>query len=171
MLTAALAASGLMLITRCTTGPAARRSIDWQVLIVIAAALALGRALELTGAAAFVAQGWIGLMGQDPWTTLAAVFVMTSLLTAVITNNGAAVLMFPIAAAAADGLGVDFRPFIMTIMMAASASFATPVGYQTNMMVYGPGGYRFADYLRIGLPLTLLIGVSTVAIAPLIWPF
>jgi di/tricarboxylate transporter len=103
--------------------------------------------------------------------TLAAVFVATSVLTTMITNNGAAVLMFPIAAAAAEGLGVDLRPFVMTIMMAASASFATPIGYQTNMMVFGPGGYRFADYLRIGLPLTLLVGITTVLIAPLIWPF
>jgi di/tricarboxylate transporter len=171
MVTAALAASGLMLITRCTTGPAARRSIDWQVLIVIAASLALGRALEVTGAAGTLAQVWIAFAGEDPWMTLATVFVATSLLTTLITNNGAAVLMFPIAAAAAEGLGVDLRPFVMTIMMAASASFATPIGYQTNMMVYGPGGYRFADYLRIGLPLTLLVGVTTVLIAPLIWPF
>jgi di/tricarboxylate transporter len=171
MLTAALAASGLMLLTRCTTGSAARRSIDWQVLIVIAASLALGRALELTGAAAFLAGAWIDLAGADPWATLVAVYAVTALLTTMITNNGAAVLMFPIAAAAATSLEVDFRPFVMTIMMAASASFATPISYQTNMMVYGPGGYRFADYLRIGLPLTVLLGITTVLIAPLIWPF
>jgi di/tricarboxylate transporter len=171
MLTAALAASGLMLLTRCTTGPAARRSIDWQVLIVIAASLALGRAIELTGAAAFLAAAWIDLAGADPWTTLVVIYAMTALLTAMITNNGAAVLMFPVAAAAATSLEVDFRPFVMTIMMAASTSFATPISYQTNMMVYGPGGYRFADYLRIGLPLTVLLGITTVLIAPLIWPF
>jgi di/tricarboxylate transporter len=88
-----------------------------------------------------------------------------------ITNNAAAVVIFPIAAATAESLGVSFWPFVVVIMMAASASFATPIGYQTNLMVYGPGGYRFADYLRIGVPLNILVGAITIALTPMIWPF
>jgi di/tricarboxylate transporter len=171
MLIAALVAAGLMIASRCTTGPIARRSVDWQVLIVIAASLALGTALERTGVAGQLAHAWIGLSGGNAWLALAAVYAMTSLLTNFITNNAAAVLVFPIAAAAAAGLDVSFRPFIIAIMMAASASFATPIGYQTNLMVYGPGGYRATDYLRIGLPLNLLLGVVTVLLTPRLWPF
>ncbi|MGD2082921.1 MAG: SLC13 family permease [Chromatiales bacterium] len=171
MLVAALIAAALMLLSGCTNGAQARRSLDWQVLIVIGASLALGRALDVTGAAAFIAAAWIDVGGGSPWLALAAVYLMTSLLTAFITNNGAAVLMFPLAEAAAAGLEVGLRPFVMTIMVAASASFATPISYQTNMMVYGPGGYRFSDYLRIGLPLNCLLGLATVLIAPVVWPF
>jgi di/tricarboxylate transporter len=171
MFVAALVASGLMILTRCTTATAARRSVDWQVLTVIGAALGLGRALDQTGAAGALAHAWIALAGENPWTTLLAVYLITSLLTEFITNNATAVLMFPVAQAAAEGLGVSFSPFLFTVMMAASASFATPIGYQTNLMVYGPGGYRFSDYLRIGLPLTGLLAAITVLIAPRVWPF
>jgi len=171
MLVAALVAGGLMILTRCTTGTDARRSVEWQVLTVIAAALGLGYALDKTGAAALLAHSWLGLVGQHPWAALLAIYVITSLFTEVITNNAAAVLIFPIAEAIAAELGVSFRPFVFTIMMAASASFATPIGYQTNLMVYGPGGYRFSDYLRIGLPLNALLAGVTVLIAPWVWPF
>jgi len=171
MLVAALVAGGLMIATRCTTTSAARRSVDWQLLIVIGGALGLGRAVEETGAAAALAHAWLGLAGESPWATLLVVYLMASLLSAVLTNNAAAVLVFPLARAAAEGLGVSFLPFVFAIMMAASASFATPIGYQTNLMVYGPGGYRFGDYLRIGLPLNALMALVTVLIAPWIWPF
>jgi di/tricarboxylate transporter len=127
--------------------------------------------MQASGAAAAISSTWLQLAGGNPWLALAAVYVMTSAFTAVITNNAAAVLVFPIAAAAASSLHVSLWPFVVVIMMAASASFATPIGYQTNLMVYGPGGYRFADYLRLGLPLTLLLGTVTVTLAPLIWPF
>ena len=93
------------------------------------------------------------------------------LFTETITNNAAAVLVFPIAVATAEKLGVHAMPFIITVMMAASASFSTPIGYQTNLMVYGPGGYRFTDYLRIGLPLNGLMWITTVTLVPWIWPF
>jgi di/tricarboxylate transporter len=99
------------------------------------------------------------------------VFVLTALLSAVATNNVAAVLAFPVALAAAGDMGLSVLPFAITIMIAASASFATPIGYQTNLMVYNAGGYRFADYLRAGLPLTLLVGLITVLVVPLVWPF
>jgi di/tricarboxylate transporter len=171
MLEAALVAAGLMLITRCTTISSARARIDWSVLTVIGASLGIGQALSATGAAAQLAGGLIGLAGGSPWLSLTAVYVATSVITATVTNNAAAVLIFPIAQAAAQKLGVSFWPFIAVIMMAASASFATPIGYQTNLMVYGPGGYRFSDYARIGLPLNVVLGTITVMLAPLIWPF
>lgn len=171
MLHAALLAAGLMLITRCLRGVEARGAVDWQVLIVIAASFALGVALHKTGAARLVADGLMGLTTADPLLALVAVYLVTNLLTELITNNAAAVLMFPIAEATAQGLGVDFMPFVITLMMAASASFSSPIGYQCNLMVYGPGGYRFTDYLRVGAPLNLLAGLFTVALAPIIWPF
>jgi di/tricarboxylate transporter len=171
MLVAALVAAGLMLLARCTTGPIARRSVDWQVLTVIAAAVGLGGAMQASGAAEGLAGAWVGLAGDNPWLALAAVYALTSVLTNLITNNAAAVLVFPLAAAAAAGLDVSFRPFVIAIMMAASASFATPIGYQTNLMVYGPGGYKFGDYARIGGPLSVLQWIVTITLAPLIWPF
>ncbi len=171
MLEAALVAAGLMLATRCTTTSAARASVDWSVLIVIGAALGLGRALEASGAAHVVASAWIGALGGSPWLALLAVYVITSAFTALITNNAAAVIVFPIAQATAASLGVSLWPFVFVIMMAASASFATPIGYQTNLMVYGPGGYRFSDYVRFGLPLSVLLGAVAVLLAPVIWPF
>jgi di/tricarboxylate transporter len=93
------------------------------------------------------------------------------LFTELITNNAAAVLVFPIALSTSQALGVSFTPFVIAIMMAASASFSTPIGYQTNLMVYGPGGYRFSDYFRVGIPLNLLMAVVTISLAPLVWPF
>lgn len=97
--------------------------------------------------------------------------MVTVLFTELITNNAAAALMFPIALATAKTLGVDFMPFVIAILFAASASFATPIGYQTNLMVYGPGGYQFTDYYRIGIPITILVGVITLTLIPLIWSF
>lgn len=171
MLEAALVAAGLMLATCCTTTSAARSSIDWSVLIVIGAALGLGEALSASGAAGAIASTWIGAFGDSPWLALIGIYLLTNIFTEVLTNNAAAVLIFPIAAAAAESLDVSFRPFVFVIMMAASAGFATPIGYQTNLMVYGPGGYRFADYVRFGAPLNVLIGAVTVVLAPMIWPF
>lgn len=171
MLKAAMLAAGLMLITRCCSASAARRSVDWQVLLVIASAFALGRALEKTGLAGAIAGNLIMLAGQDPWICLALVYLATTLFTELITNNAAVVLIFPIALATSRTLGVDFVPFAITIMMGASASFATPIGYQTNLMVYGPGGYRFTDYFKVGAMLNVLLGITTVVLAPLAWPF
>jgi len=171
MLEAALLAAGAMLITGCVRAAEARKAVDWQVLIVIAASFGLGVAMQNSGAAALIANTVVGLAAADPWLTLAAVYLTTTVLTELISNNAAAVLVFPIAAAAAQDLGVDFTPFAVTLMLAASASFSTPIGYQCNLMVYGPGGYRFSDYLRAGVPLNLLSGVVTVTLAPWVWPF
>ncbi|NBC65814.1 MAG: TRAP transporter large permease subunit [Bacteroidetes bacterium] len=170
MFQASFLAAGAMLATRCTRAADARTSIDWQVLIVISAALGIGNALEVTGAAETVAGGFIEFAGNQPYMALAATYIITWILTEMITNNAAAVLIFPIAISAAAELGVDFMPFVMTIIFAASASFATPIGYQTNLMVYGPGGYKYSDYLVVGLPLNVLAGVITVGLVPVVWP-
>jgi di/tricarboxylate transporter len=106
-----------------------------------------------------------------PYAAVAAIYIATTILTNVITNNAAAILMFPICIAAAHQLGVDSRPLLMTLCLAASAAFATPIGYQTNMMVYGPGGYRFFDFVRFGLPLNLILGILATVLVPLVWPF
>jgi di/tricarboxylate transporter len=166
-----MVAAGLMLATRCITAGAARSAVDWEVLVAIAASFALGLALEKTGAAHQVAESLIRLAAGDPWVTLAVVYLVTMLFTELITNNAAAVLVFPIALSTSQALGVSFMPFVIAIMMAASASFSTPIGYQTNLMVYGPGGYRFSDYFRVGIPLNLLMAVVTVSLAPQVWPF
>ena len=171
ILEAALIAAGLMIVTGCTSGRVARRAPDWQVLVVIATSFGVGAALQKSGAAAVLADGIIGLAGGDPWATLILLFVATALLTSIATNNVAAVLAFPIALSAAQHMGVDIMPFAITIMVAASASFATPIGYQTNLMVYNTGGYRFTDFMRIGLPLTVLVGLVTTWLVPLIWHF
>ncbi len=171
MFKAAMLAAGLMLITRCCSATLARRSVDWEVLLAIAASFAIGAALEKTGAAAQIAGSMIELAAGNPWASLALVYLATLIATELITNNAAAALMFPMALATAERLHVNAMPFVVVVMMAASAGFATPIGYQTNLMVYGPGGYRFSDYCKIGIPLDLLVGVITVIIAPLKWPF
>jgi di/tricarboxylate transporter len=170
MLKAALLASGLMLLTRCCSGRVVRKNVDWQVLLVIAASFGLGTALQKTGAAGAVAGGLIDLAGGNPWLTLVVVYGVTMLFTELITNNAAAVLVFPIALAASQRLGVDFRPFAIAMTVAASAGFSTPIGYQTHLMVYGPGGYKYFDYVRIGVPLNLLVWTIASLLIPVFWP-
>jgi di/tricarboxylate transporter len=171
MLEASLVAAGLMILSGCTSGQVARQAPDWQVLVVIATSFGVGAALQKSGAAGVLADTVIGLAGGNPWATLVLVFAATALLSAIATNNVAAVLAFPVALSAAHHMNVDLMPFAITIMVAASASFATPIGYQTNLMVYNAGGYRFADFVRIGLPLTLLVGAVCVGLVPFIWKF
>lgn len=170
MLEAALLAAGLMILTRCITGRVARRAIDWQILVVIAASFGIGAAMQKTGAAQVIANQLVGYAGAEPLAALGLIFLTTALLSAIITNNVAAVLMFPIAVLATESMAVDLVPYAVAIMMGASTSFATPIGYQTNLMVYGVGGYRFSDFLRVGTPLTLVVGVLVIVIVPRIWP-
>ncbi len=171
MLKTAMLAAGLMVVTRCCLGGEAKRSIDWGVLLVIGAGLGLGKALELTGSAKSIADVTIGMVGDHPHLILAVIYAVTMLFTNLITAKAAAVLIFPIAMATASHLGVDYMAFAIAVMVAAAASFATPIGYQTNLMVFGPGGYRYSDYLRIGGPLSLIVWAITVLLAPLVWPF
>ncbi|NWO57704.1 SLC13 family permease [Chromohalobacter israelensis] len=171
ILEAAFLAGGAMLLTRCVTASKARRYLELSVLIVIAASFALGNAMDKTGAASQIAQWLLLADGLSPWVALAMVYTLTVAFTELITNNAAAVLMFPVAAAVAEQLGVSIMPFAIGIMFAASASFMTPLGYQTNLMVLGPGGYRFVDYLRLGAPMSLLAGVIVIGLVPLVWGF
>ncbi|MFC3285758.1 SLC13 family permease [Litchfieldella rifensis] len=171
ILEAAFLAGGAMLMTQCLPASKARRYVDLSVLIVIAASFSLGAAMNKTGAAGQIAQWLMFADDLSPWLALALVYAMTVAFTELITNNAAAVLMFPIAMAVAEQLGVNFMPFALTIMFAASASFMTPLGYQTNLMVLGPGGYRFSDYMRLGAPLSVLVAITAVGLIPLVWRF
>ena len=171
MLKAAVLAAMLMLVTGCCAPTRALQSIEWSVLLVIGAALGISQAMQVTGAAAAIATTFLGIVGSNPFLALAVVYGVTTLLTEMITNNAAAALMFPIAISVSQGLGVSYMPFVIAIMIGASASFSTPIGYQTNLMVYGPGGYKFTDFMRIGIPLNLLFWGMTICLAPLIYPF
>jgi di/tricarboxylate transporter len=162
----------LMVATGCLSTSEARRSIEWQTLIVIAAAFGVGKALENSGAAAGVARAFVEMTGgSGPWVALSLTYLLVSLVTEVITNNAAAVLMFPICLETARIYNVSERPFLMALVLAASAAFMTPIGYQTNMMVYGPGGYKFADFLKVGAPLNFTLWMLSTFLIPLIWPF
>jgi di/tricarboxylate transporter len=171
MLEAALLTAAGMIVTHCCSVDRARRSVDWSVLLVIAAAIGIGAAVEKTGVALTIAHGLVELAGSHPWANLAAVYIATALFTAIITNNAAAVLMFPIAHAVATDLGISFAPFAIAVMIAASASFATPIGYQTNLMVLGPGGYHFGDFVRAGVPLNVITGIVAIVVIPWVWGF
>lgn len=160
-----------MIVSGCITASRARRSVDLPVLVVIASSFALGTAMSETGAANWVAGSLLSFGTLTPWVALALVYLLTAAFTEVITNNAAAVLMFPIALAVSEQLGVSFLPFAIAVMFAASASFITPLGYQTNLMVYGPGRYQFTDYMRIGIPLSLIVGTTAVLLIPLVWSF
>ncbi|MFM7245583.1 MAG: SLC13 family permease [Planctomycetaceae bacterium] len=171
MVAAALVAAGAVVALRCISSTEARRAIEWESLLLIAASFGLARAMEKTGLAGAVAASTVGAAGDNPHVVLAAIYLVAMLFTELMSNNAAAVLTFPIAWQTAADLGMNPMPFVMAITVAASCGFATPMGYQTNLMIYGPGGYKFRDYVRFGGPLNLLVMALTVALAPLIWPF
>jgi di/tricarboxylate transporter len=169
---AAVLTAGMMVFLGCISSGDARRSIEWQVLITIAAAFGVGLALQNSGAAEVIADALVeATRDAGPYVALACIYLLGSVMTALITNNAAAVLLFPFCVETARQLGTSPRPFLMALVLAASASFVTPIGYQTNMMVYGPGGYRFTDFVRIGLPLNLLLWAVAVVLVPWFWPF
>lgn len=165
LFTAALACAGVMLLTRCLTGSEARRALDVEVLLAIAGSFGVGSALETTGAAKILGQNLVELTA--PFGTLGVLFgayFAVMVLTELITNNAAAALLFPVAIEAGEAAGIPIKAMCYVVMFAASASFMTPIGYQTNLMVYGPGGYRFGDFLRFGAPLQILLGIVTVLV-------
>ncbi|MGR9087812.1 MAG: SLC13 family permease [Gammaproteobacteria bacterium] len=170
MLNAAFLGVGLMIATGCCSLNEARKSLDLTVLITIAASFSLGNALQVSGAADFVARTILDNANGDPWLLLALSYFAVSLLTELITNNAAAMIMLPIVLALTERMGFNAEPFVFAIMMGASSSFATPIGYQTNLMVYGPGGYHFKDFLKAGIPMNIISGITTVVLVPLIWP-
>jgi di/tricarboxylate transporter len=170
IVTAAFLAALSMIGTGCIRPAEAQRALNVQVLVVIAAALGIGKALQTTGLAKAVAQSVLAFTEPlGPVAVLVALYLMTNLLTEMITNNAAAVLMLPISMAAASSLGAPPVAFGLIVAVAASASFLTPIGYQTNLMVMSPGGYRFSDYARVGWPVTLLVMTTSVTIITLVW--
>lgn len=171
MFQASFLAAALMVGMGCVRAATAKDYIDWSVLLVIAASLGIGSALQYTEGATVLAESFLSYTEGSPYLALAGVYLATWMLTEMVTNNAAAVLIFPIAISLAASFGVSYMPFVMTIIMAASASFSTPIGYQTNLMVYGPGGYKFTDFTKIGLPLNLIIAAITIFLVPKIWPF
>jgi len=169
---AAFLVAGAMIITRCISVANARQSVDLQTLLTICAAFGLGTALVNAGVVEAVADMVANTVGAwGPYAVLMGVYILTSVFTEVVTNNAAAALMFPFAVAFAQQIGANPRPFVMAVAFAASASFMTPLGYQTNLMVFGPGGYRFSDFVRLGLPLNLLLMLVATILIPLVWPF
>jgi di/tricarboxylate transporter len=168
----AFVAGGLMVLTRCMSASDARQTIEWPVLIAIGASFGLGTALEKSGAALFLSSKLVAITQPlGPYATLAAIYFVTMVLNELVTNNGAAALAFPFCLKAAELSHCDSRPFVMAVALAASFAFASPVGYQTHMMVFGPGGYRFSDFVKVGVPLNILLWIACVIMIPMIWPF
>ncbi len=167
----AILAVAFVLLARCIDAEEAFQMIDGRLLALIFAMLAVGAALEASGAVALIVERIAPvLMEMPPFLVVWAIYLLTSILTELVSNNAVAVVVTPIAIGLAVAIGIDPRPLVVAVMVAASASFATPIGYQTNMLVYGPGGYRFTDFLRIGIPLNLTVGIIASALIPFIWP-
>ncbi|MCI0470713.1 MAG: SLC13 family permease [Candidatus Aminicenantes bacterium] len=170
IVTAASVAALILIISRCITTRDARNSIEWHVLLIIASSFGISKAIGNSGLSQFLAYqlihtfGSLGILGL-----LAGVYFVTGFYTAIITNTAAAALVFPITLAMTQQAGIDPRPFMIAITFAASASFATPISYQTNLMVYGPGGYKFRDFLKIGIPMSIFIGIVTIALIYIIY--
>ena len=171
ILWSAVGAALAVVLARCVRLTELWRSLDLRLLLVIACSFALGAAVDRTGVAAAVASGLGGLAGSDPFASLVLVYVMAVVFTELLTNNAAAILLFPIAVGVSGQLGVSPMPFVIALMIGASAGFMTPIGYQTNLMVYGPGGYRFGDYVRLGAPLSLVVGLVALWLIPRFFPF
>lgn len=168
----AIIGATIVMITRCVDPDEAFDAIDWRILFLIFGMLGLSLGMEKTGAAELLVGAVVGITDNiGPVGLLFAVYVLTSLLTEMISNNAVAVLIGPLVIALAEQLGLDPRPFIMAVMFAASASFATPIGYQTNTFVYGAGGYKFKDFLKIGIPLNVIFALLATAVIPLFFPF
>jgi len=169
---AALTGVVLMVLTRCLTMEEAYRAIEWKAVFLIAGMLPLGIAMEQTEAANFLAEGMLNLVGPlGPLAVMAGLFVLTALASQVMPNPAVAVLMAPIALNTATDLGVSPYPFMMTVAVSASAAFLSPVGHSANILVMGPGGYRFIDYIKVGVPLTMVVLVVVLLLMPVIWPF
>ena len=176
ILKGALISAVLLMIFRIISPNEAYQSVHWQVIVLIAALIPLGIVIESTGTAAFIGTSISNLVNgfipsQQPYILLALVYLITMLLTEISSNTATAIIMTPIVMAVTSQMGIDSRPFIFAVCFAASASFSTPVGYQTNLMVYGPGGYKFSDFLKVGLPLSVTFWILAIGLIPIFWPF
>lgn len=167
----AVAGAALMILTGCLNMDEAYRFIEWKAVFLMAGMLPLGIAMESTGTAQVLASGVISLVGDlGPMAILASIFLLTALASQVMPNAATAVLLFPIALNTAADLGISPYPLMMTVAVSASASFLSPVAHAANVLVMGPGGYRFRDYLKVGIPLTLVVMAVTMVILPIFWP-
>ncbi|MCR9147240.1 MAG: SLC13 family permease [Rhodobacteraceae bacterium] len=171
ILALAVIAVAVVLLARCIDADEAFSFIEGRLLALIFGMLAVGAALEASGAVRLIVDALAPAMSAlPPAMIIWSIYLITSVLTELISNNAVAVVVTPIAIGLADAMGIDARPLVVAVMVAASASFATPIGYQTNTLVYGPGGYRFTDFMKVGIPLNLSIGLLSSALIPLIWP-
>ena len=167
----ALVAAIAVILTKCLDVEEAYEAIEWPLLFIIFGMLALGQAMETTGAAHLLAEGVTGAFGRfGPAVTLSVMYFVAMVLTELISNNAVAVLLTPIAFEIAAAMGVDARPFTIAVMFGCSASFSTPIGYQTNTYVFGAGGYKFTDFPRIGVPLNLILWITASFLIPIFWP-
>lgn len=167
----AILAVAVVLITRCIDADEAFAAVDGRLLALIFSMLAIGVALESSGAVKLIVEAIAPYLSMlPPFLVVWAIYLLTSVLTEMVSNNAVAVVVTPIAVGLADVMGMDARPLVVAVMVAASASFATPIGYQTNMLVYGPGGYRFSDFMKVGIPLNLSVGLLASLLIPFIWP-
>jgi di/tricarboxylate transporter len=168
---AAVIGATVMVLTRCLTMEEAYRHIEWKAVFLIAGMLPMGIAMETSGAAQFLADGLVALIGGwGIWAVLVGLFVLSSLATQVMPNPAVAVLMAPIAINIAGDLGASPYAFVMLVAIAASASFLSPVAHPANVLIMGPGGYRFVDYLKVGVPLTIVTLLITLVVLPFFWP-
>jgi di/tricarboxylate transporter len=164
---AALCGAGAIILTGCLNVRQATRALDRQIILLVAASIAMAAALEATGGARFLASHLVqALAGQEPAVVLSAMFLLVAVLTNVLSNNATALLFTPIAISTAGQLGVGPTAFIHAVIFAASCSFATPIGYQTNLLVMGPGNYRFKDFVRAGTPLLIIMWLGFTMLAP-----
>ena len=169
---AAVIGTGLMLLTGCLRLQDLYSHLSWQTIVMLACLIPVGSAMENTGLANLVATTLVAELDVwGPVAVLSGVYLLTSTLTSVMTNNATAILMIPISLSAAEHLQVSPQPFVMAVLFAASASFMTPIGYQTNLFIFGPGGYKFTDFLKVGAPLNLLFWILASVLIPLFWPF
>ena len=172
ILVSALLGALAMVLLGCLTPQEAYEKMDWSVIVLLAAILPLGIAMRDTGTADWIAEAMLGVVAPlGPYGTLAAVYVLTVGLTSLISNAAAALVLVPVAIATAVELGVSPMPFVIAVMFAASSSFVTPIGYQTNTFIYGPGGYEFSDFMRVGAPLNLVLAAASTFVIPLFFPF
>jgi di/tricarboxylate transporter len=161
-----------MMVTGCIPLREAYRSLQPNVLLLIIGTIALGAAMEKTGASRLYAKEFLALFHDlSPVYVMGCILFLTSFATQLLSNNATAVLLLPVAISTAQVLGIHPKPFIMAVCLGANACYATPIGYQTNLLVYGPGGYRFGDYLKLGIPLNLLVLLMGMWLIPMIWPF
>lgn len=165
-------AAMIVILTGCVTPDHAYKTIDWRVLLLIFGMLGIGAAIQNTGAGRLLIESVVSMIDHlGPLYVLAVVYLLTSFMTEIVTNNAVAIILTPIAIGVATALGYDPRPFVVAVMFAASTSFATPIGYQTNTFIYAIGGYKFTDFLRIGIPMNILMFTLSMIVIPMFWPF